>query len=100
MSTNAPVASGPAASAATPDASFAAQPWCPMPERPWGGNSIITADADIPGAALALEAACTLLRSGGSWLAQVRAHAAATAAAYSLETQGRAVADVWKSLTA
>lgn len=85
---------------ALPDASFAANPWCPLPDVPWGGNGIFTADADIPGAALALEAACTLVRSGGSWLAQTRANAAATAAAYTLEAQGRAVAGVWKNIQA
>lgn len=87
---------------ALPDAPFALRPWWPLRpagETSWGGNGFFTADADIPGAALAVEAACLLLRQGGSPLAEVRRHAAATAAAYSLEAQHEAAARIWDVLT-
>lgn len=82
---------------ALPEAHFALQPWCPMRTVPWGGNSIIVADADVPGAALALDAACQLLRKGGPPLGAVRQQALATASHYSLDAQRSAVAELWKS---
>lgn len=88
---------------ALPEAPFAFRPWWPLrpaAETPWSGNGLFTADADVPGTALALEAACLLLREGGPPLAELRRAAATAAAAYSLEAQERAVASVWDILTA
>lgn len=88
---------------ARPDAPFAFRPWWPLrPERetPWGGNGFFAADADVPGAALALEEACRLLRQGGPELAAVRRNAALTASAYTPAAQAQTAAYIWKTLTA
>lgn len=85
---------------ALPDLSCTLRPWWPLREVAWGGNGIFTADADIPGAALAVETACLLLRQGGPLLEELRHNVAVTAAAYSLDAQQRAVAHIWNALIA
>lgn len=84
---------------AAPEAPWACRPWWPLRDVSWGGNGFYAADADVPGAALALETACALLRRGGPKLAAVRRAARETALAYSLRAQERQVACVWQELT-
>lgn len=82
---------------AQPQAHFVQHPWCPMRDVPWGGNSIVLADADVAGAMLALDATCQLLRKGGAPLAALRQNALTTAAHYSLEAQRKALGALWAS---
>lgn len=70
-------------------------PWWPVREVPFGGNGFYAADADVPGAAMALEAACTLVLDNGPALQAQRAAAAHTAAAYSLQEQTARVLELW-----
>lgn len=83
-----------------PDAPWACRPWWPLREVPWGGNGFYAADADVPAAALAVEAACALLRGGGPELAAVRRAARRTALGYAPEAQREQVLRVWRELAA
>ncbi|MEG2172034.1 MAG: glycosyltransferase family 1 protein [Desulfovibrionaceae bacterium] len=69
----------------------------PLPLRPvpWSGNGLYVADADVLGAAHALEEACQLLRCGGLALHALRQAAAQTAAAYSPQQQAASIAELW-----
>lgn len=62
-------------------------PWWPLREVPWEANGFFAADADVIGAALALEQAVYLVRTGGDALAALRRAGARTAAWYSPERQ-------------
>jgi glycosyltransferase involved in cell wall biosynthesis len=73
-------------------------PECPMDPVPWEGNGFYVPDNDVMGAALALEKALELWQRGGEELARVRRACAATAGAYGLEPQRRAVLDFWERL--
>ena len=73
-------------------------PWWPLRpagECPWGGNGLYAADADTIAAALALEYGLALLADGGKKLADIRAAAEATAAAYSLQAQEARLRELW-----
>ena len=83
---------------ALPEMPFALRPWWPLRDVPWGGNGIFVADADVPGAACAVEEALKLLFRGGPELAALRRNAAATAAAYSMDAQAEEVVRIWQSL--
>ncbi len=83
-----------------PEAPWACRPWWPLRDVSWGGNGFYAADADVPAAALAVEAACALLRKGGPELAAVRRAARRTASAYSPEEQRKQVVRVWRELAA
>lgn len=74
------------------------QPDCPMDPVPWGGNGFFVPDNDVMGAALALEKALALRVSGGEALRAVLDACAATAQAYGLEPQRKAVLDFWERL--
>jgi len=76
----------------------AARPLWPLRETPWAGNGFYAADADVPGAVFALEAALDVFARGGEELAALRRAGQTTAAAYSLEAQERAVAALWNEL--
>lgn len=78
----------------------AARPWWPLEDVPWEGNGFYAADADVPGAAFALEHACSLLRAGGPALARLRLAAARTAERYTLKAQAEAAEALWRRLTA
>lgn len=71
------------------------QPWWPLRETTFGGNGFYTADADVPGAAMALEAAACLVLEGGEALALQRASAAALVREYSLDVQAARVRELW-----
>jgi hypothetical protein len=77
------------------DFSGAARPLWPLRETPWAGNGFYAADADVPGAVFALEAALDVFARGGEELAALHRAGQMTAAAYSLEVQERAVAALW-----
>jgi len=74
------------------------QPDCPMEQVPWGGNGFFVPDNDVMGAALALEKALALRISGGEALRDVLEACAATAQAYGLSPQRKAVLDFWERL--
>jgi hypothetical protein len=76
----------------------AARPLWPLRETPWTGNGFYAADADVPGAVFALEAALGVFERGGEELAALRRAGQMTAAAYSLEVQERAAAELWTKL--
>jgi hypothetical protein len=78
--------------------SGAAVPLWPLRETPWAGNGFYAADADVPGAVLALEAALDIFARGGEELAALRRAGQMTAAAYSLEAQEQAVVALWRHL--
>jgi hypothetical protein len=78
----------------------AARPLWPLREAPWGGNGLYAADADVPGAVFALEAALDIFARGGEELAALRRAGQMTAAAYSLEAQEDAVTALWSALGA
>ena len=82
---------------AVPELPFALTPWWPLRPVSWGGNGFYVGDADVVGAAQALEAAALLLRKGGPELAALRRHCAATVAAYSNDAQKRALEYIWQS---
>lgn len=73
-------------------------PWWPQETVPWGGNGFFAADADVPGAAFALEQACAALRSGGPALARLRADAARAVERYTLKAQAAAAVTLWRRL--
>lgn len=77
-------------------APYAHNPWFDLRPVPWGGNGFYAEDADVLGAACALEDACTLLRQGGSALTALRHAAAQTSAAYSPEQQAESIATLWQ----
>jgi glycosyltransferase involved in cell wall biosynthesis len=73
-------------------------PWWELRNVPWGGNGLYVADADVLGAALALETAA-------NWVVKddPRYHAAvdqarATSKAYSLDAQFQAVDHIWNTI--
>jgi hypothetical protein len=74
----------------------AAVPLWPLRETPWAGNGFYAADADVPGAVLALEAALDIFARGGEELAALHRAGQMTAAAYSLEAQEQAVVTLWR----
>ncbi len=76
----------------------AARPFFPLRPVEWGGNGFYAADADVPGAVCALEAALDALEAGDKELAALRRAGRLTAAAYSLEEQERAACALWNSL--
>lgn len=71
------------------------QPWWPLRETSFGGNGFYTADADVPGAVMALEAAARLVREGGEALWLQRTSAAALVREYSIEVQAARVRELW-----
>jgi len=73
-------------------------PLWPLRETPWSGNGFYAADADVPGAVFALEAALDIFARGGEELAALRRAGQATAGAYSLAAQEQAVAALWSEL--
>ena len=73
-------------------------PWWPLRAVPWGGNGLWSADADIFGAALHLQAAAELFASQSPLLAPTLKNARATAQAHTLETQRAAVLALWQRL--
>jgi hypothetical protein len=77
----------------------AARPLWPLRETPWAGNGFYAADADVPGAVFALEAALDVFARGGEELAALHRAGQMTAAAYSLEVQERAVAALWSAFS-
>lgn len=79
-----------------PHAPYAYKPWWPLREVPWSGNGFYVADADVTGAAYAVEEACQLLHKGGPALAQVRQAIGNTTAAYSLDIQKSSIEHIWK----
>ena len=81
------------------DLPSAAVPLWPLRETPWAGNGFYAADADVPGAVFALEAALDVFARGGEELAALRRAGQMTAAAYSLEAQEQAVVTLWSELT-
>jgi len=80
------------------DFSGAAKPLWPLRETAWSGNGFFAADADVPGAVFALEAALDIFACGGEELAALHRAGQATAAAYSLEAQEQAVIALWRAL--
>ena len=76
----------------------AAKPLWPPRETPWAGNGFYAADADVPGAVLALEAALDVFARGDEELAALRRAGQITAAAYSREAQEQAVVALWNEL--
>jgi len=76
----------------------AAKPLWPLRETPWAGNGFYAADADVPGAVFALEAALDLFARDGERLAALRRAGQMTAAAYSLAAQEQAVTTLWSEL--
>ena len=72
-------------------------PLWPLRETPWAGNGFYAADADVPGAAFALEAALDIFVRGGEELAVLRRAGQATAAAYSPAAHELAVTTLWST---
>ena len=75
------------------------EPWWPRrdaAETSWGGNGLITADADVPAAALALEHAVALVRASGPDYAAIVGQGREAAEHYSLERQKEAVLALWQ----
>lgn len=66
-------------------------PWWPLRPVPFGGNGFYAADADVPAAVFALEAAARLIQHGGPALQAQQEAARRTAAAYAVEEQEKAV---------
>ena len=75
-----------------------ASPLWPLREVPWSGNGFYAADADVPGAVFALEAALDLFVRGGKNLEALRRAGQTTAAAYSLTAQEQSVVTFWSKL--
>jgi hypothetical protein len=73
-------------------------PWWEQRETPWGGNGLYTADADVLGAALALETAARWVAEGGERYYTAIAQAQKTAQAYGLQTQREAVRAIWNQI--
>lgn len=84
------------AAGGAPSIPYAHKPWFDLRPVPWGGNGFYAEDADVLGAACALEDACTLLQQGGPALAALRRAAAQTSAAYSPQQQADTIARLWK----
>lgn len=82
---------------ARPHEPWALKPWWPVRETPWPGNGFWTADADVPGTALALECAVQAAQTDDGF-AQVQEAALQTAAAYSPAEQQKNVLAVWNEL--
>ncbi|MCK9240511.1 glycosyltransferase family 1 protein [Desulfocurvus sp.] len=78
----------------------ALRPWLPQRPVPWGGQGLFCADADVLGAAQALETAVRWVAGNHPALAGALDAARATAAAYSPEAQRREVLAAWDALTA
>lgn len=72
-------------------------PTCPMDPAGWAGNGYFVPDNDVMGCVLALENALALWQEGGGRLQAVLAAGQATAQAYSLEAQAKAVAALWSA---
>lgn len=69
-----------------------------LPDKGWGGNSLVVSDGDVLGAGLALAQAIILAAAGeGEW-GELRANAALAAQAYSREKRAAAVAGIWPEL--
>lgn len=71
-------------------------PTLPLRAVPWGANGLYAADADVLGAAQALEQACLLLYKGGPALAALREAATQCAYAYSPQQHATAVQALWQ----
>ncbi len=67
-----------------PDAPGAFRPWWPLPEREWGGNSLVAADNDVLGAARLLDYAVELMNTNHVLWAQCVENAQLTARAYDI----------------
>lgn len=72
-------------------------PWWPLRSVDFAGNGLYAADADVPAAAMALEAAGNLILASTPALTTQREAARATAAAYSPEAQAARVLELWQS---
>jgi glycosyltransferase involved in cell wall biosynthesis len=73
-------------------------PWWPLREVAWGGNGLWCADGDVLDAALCLEEAVGLLRTGGPALDAVLDAGQETANAYATDEQRKSVLAVWDAL--
>lgn len=78
----------------------ALRPWLPQRPVPWGGNGLFCADADVLGAAQALETAARWVAGGDPALTRTVDAALATAAAYGPQAQRREVLAAWDALAA
>ena len=67
---------------------------------PWGGTGWWVADGDVLGAALGLESALEVLRTGGVRLREVAGHGAMAAGAYSPETRKSELEALWADIPA
>lgn len=72
------------------------QPWWPLRETAWQGNGFFVADADVTGAAFALERAVRLVAADDPAVRRLRAAASQTAAAYDLSSQRDALLALWR----
>jgi len=73
-------------------------PWWPLREVLWSGNGLWCADGDALDAALCLEEAISLIKTGGPGLDAVIQAGQDTANAYSTEVQRQSVLAVWDAL--
>lgn len=74
------------------------RPALPLREVPWGANGFWTADADVLGAALALETAAKWVVHGDFRLDAALSAGQATARAYSMQKQREDALEIWRSL--
>lgn len=70
-------------------------PWYPLREVPWGGNGLYAADADVTGAAFALEHAIRMIAAADPRVDTLRQAGLHTAATYDLAAQRDALLTLW-----
>ena len=71
-------------------------PWWPLRPVPWGNNGLFASDADVVGAAFALERAVRFIHAGGRELAAIRGEGRTTAAAYASQKQCSDLLALWR----
>lgn len=69
-------------------------PWWPLRDVPWQGNALVVADADVPGAVMALDTAVSWIETRPPELAAALDNARTTVHHYSLDRQKEAVLEL------
>ncbi len=72
-------------------------PWWPLRDASWQGNALVTADADVPAAANALELAAQWLEEDSPALHSLRGQAVRTLEEYTVHSQRRTVLTLWEA---
>lgn len=80
------------------DFESAYSPWWQLEPKPWSGNGLFVSDADVLGAALALETAVRWVAGQDERYLAALAEAAKTAGSFGLEEQQKNIDEIWNIL--